>query len=232
MGWFGKRHHRDAAATLISDAPALESLDAAALRAQVRSRLLADLDDVVDLSYARPFAPGLVEALCIDFPNSVATVGAEALCRLALPVDELFEAGRRNTDAEPIEEHGLLAEGARFLTGGSLFIASKAANFGALVPAVIGEAPLGVVFGVPNRELLVYAVLSGPESVQPVNALLHFVDEYTHDSSRLNPGGVLSTELYHWAPDRHVERIGGRGHDGQTLVIEARGAFAAALGAA
>jgi hypothetical protein len=161
----------------------------------------------------------------------VTTIGASAVSELALPVDEVYAYGQRNTDAEPIAEQGEITAGVRYVTGGSLFTASKAANLGALVPSVFGPAPRGLLFGVPNRELIAYTVPDGPESIPAINALVGFVDGFTHDPARVHPGGVLSGDVYFWSPDGGVERVGGRQPDGESLYLDASGPLGAIIGA-
>jgi hypothetical protein len=80
--------------------------------------------------------------LCLDTPTAVLTLSAESLPKLPLSVEELYRQGQTNTDAELFVEHFEVDEVDHGLEGDSFFIASKAANFEALVPSVIGPAPL------------------------------------------------------------------------------------------
>jgi len=80
-----------------------ENLSAEQLRRQVRTRLISDEEtEHEDTSYARPFAPGIVQVLCVDYPQSVATLSAKTLPELPLSLYELYAVGQANTDAEPI----------------------------------------------------------------------------------------------------------------------------------
>ena len=74
--------------------------------------------------------------LCLDTPMAVLTLSAEPLPQLPLGVQELSRQGRTNTDTEPFIEHFEVDEVAHGLEGDSFFIASKAANFGTLVPSL------------------------------------------------------------------------------------------------
>ncbi len=109
------------------DAVPAEQLAEGELRARLRTRLIADVGLAVDLSYGRRFAPGVVEMLCVDHPQTVATLGVNVLAKLSLSLDELFEQGRKNTDAEPIDERLQVDGDVWALAGDSLFIASRVA---------------------------------------------------------------------------------------------------------
>ncbi len=176
----------------------------------IRTRLYpADLD-TEGLSYARPFAEGLVLGLAIDSPTAVATVTTKSLPELGFELDRLFELGQANTDGEAIEEVFDVEEsGCRGFGGESYFIASRAANLSALVDH-IGDAPYGIAFGVPNRHTLVFKVVDKDRWVDIIG-IAQLVDSVTLDDDvEANPGGVLSPNLYYWAPDGTVELLGGR----------------------
>jgi len=107
-----------------------EHLSADELRTQVRTRLVPDTRDEWDgtSTYARPFAPGIVQVLCVDYPQMVTTVSDKTLDKLALPLNELWQYGQANTDAEPIDEQDKLDDHVSLLAGGSFFVASKVAS--------------------------------------------------------------------------------------------------------
>ncbi|MCJ1715735.1 hypothetical protein [Curtobacterium sp. VKM Ac-2922] len=171
--------------------PAAEALSADDLRDRIRVRLLADDSaDPTDLSYARPFAPGLVLALCLDNPTTVTTLSASTLPKLALGVDELFAIGQLRTDDEPVDDRSEIAPGVHVVEGESLFTASKAAN----LPALFGAAPYGTVFTVPNRHLLIAAPISGPESLAAVQSLAGVFAQLI-SSDPHHPGGLVSPHL-------------------------------------
>ncbi len=199
------------------------------LRQRIRTRLLSDVeDDLVDTSYARAFAPGIVQALCVDYPDTVTTLPSSALDSVAMTVDDLFAQGQANTDAEPIGEQFEINEFVKGLTGDSLFIASKAANLGALVPEVTGTAPLGIVFAIPNRSLLLYSVITQDEWINQLMGVVQTADSLSFSPDFHHPGGLVSPYTYYWAPDGTVERIGGRqGEEGgePKLAIAPSGIF-------
>ncbi|MFC8598571.1 hypothetical protein [Isoptericola sp. NPDC057191] len=206
-----------------------EDLPVDELLTRIRTRLFSSADVDCprpgDLSYARPFAEGLVTALCVDYPHTVTTISAEDLAKLPVPVEELFAQGQRNTDAEPVDENAALSVRVRILTGESLFVAARAGNFRALLPEV-GPADQGLLFSVPDRHTILYTVFDGVESIASVNALLRFTATFVNDPEMFHPGGVLSGDVYYWAPDGRVERVGGLADDGHGLELRVTGAFA------
>lgn len=211
------------------DEPDTAQLGPDQVRRQIRTRILpAEGAGPIDLGYARPLAPGLVVALCIDFPQTVTTLGSRQVAELGLPLDELYRFGMANTAGEWIDERAEIQDGVRLLGGGSLFIASKAADMQNLVETVTGPAPHGVLFAVPHRHVLLYAVPTGPELVLSVNSLLRLTVQLAHDGQNPPPGGVLSDDIYFWA-DGAVERIGGFNRETNAFAVEASGRFADVL---
>ncbi|GAB3397691.1 hypothetical protein GCM10027515_02170 [Schumannella luteola] len=198
-------------------------LDAEALRTQIRTRLLADLgpEDPTDLGYARPLAPGLVLALGIDFPDTVATLTGAALGDLAIGLDEAYELGQRNADAEPIDERDALSSEITILVGDSLFIATKVANMEHLVRTEVGPAPHGVIFAVPHRSLIALIVVRDAQSLVAVGQLKAVVDGFASGEYGPLPGGLISPDLYFWF-DGEIERITGNPDLGPGAV-DARG---------
>ncbi|MCL2503698.1 MAG: hypothetical protein FWE94_03695 [Coriobacteriia bacterium] len=210
----------------LKDAPP-ESLGEAELRARIRTRLIdGDYNDEdewgrivglppaetaqTDFPYARKFAPGVIQVLCVDYPQTVRTLDAETLPKMALPADELFDEGQKNTDAEAIDEMSQVDELVSCIAGDSLFTASKAGNFDALVPKVIGPAPMGVIFAIPNRNVLLYSVVKAEDCMERVIAVTNIVDGIGSDPGFNHRGGLVSPYTYYWAPDGTVERVGGR----------------------
>lgn len=195
--------------------PHAEQMPIEQLRVSLRSRLVADVDDEIptDLSYGRPFVPGVVEVLCADYPHSVTTLGRGHVQELPVDLDEAFRIGRANTGAEPIDEVFQAADDVMGLTGTSLFIASKAVDIASLVDGPVGPAPRGLAFALPNRSLLLYTVLSPDDWVRQVAELAQLVDGLVEDPDYFHPGGVVSDAVYYWAPDGRVDLLGGRQTD-------------------
>jgi hypothetical protein len=207
----------------------VKELDREMLLRQIRTRLLADIDDGhLDLSYARPFATGLVVGLCVDYPDTVTTISRPTLEELAVTADELFGIGQKNTNAEQIDEHNRMASGVWMIGGGSLFTASKIIDLDGLIRAKVGPAPDGIVFATPHRELILYVKPEGADFLKAVQSLLGTVDRFAHDPEAYLPGGLLSPLIY-YSCDGVVEPVGGRSGESNTLQIDATGRFGLVL---
>jgi hypothetical protein len=113
--------------------------------------------------------------------------------------------------------------------GESLFIASKAAGFDVVLDRFSGPAPLGVVFAVPHRSLLIYLVPTRPDHLGSIGRMMHVVDQIARDADTTMPGGLLSADLFYRSADGEVERIGGRQPESNELAIDATGRFSAVL---
>jgi len=186
-----------------------EHLSADDLRARVHTRLISDTADEWDntSTYARPFAPGVVQVLCVDYPQMVATLPDKTVDKLALPLVELWQYGQANTDAEPIDEQSELDDHVSLLAGDSFFVASKVANFPVLIRDIIGSAPCGVIFAIPNRSLVLYSVVSPTDGMVQLIAMCQTVGSLVNDSEFVHPGGVISTRVFYWAPEGTIEHI-------------------------
>ncbi len=175
--------------------PTVDDLSYEQLLTRVRTRVLpVDALEMggIDLrTYARPVADDLAAVLCVDFPE---TVGYLDSARAAtLPLDELFAAGQRNTDAEPIDEiaqHGPLT----LVTGESVFTSSKILAMAPLVRQVFGhDAPCGVVFAVPDRHGIIMHPVASPEAVSAIGLMT----QIAHDLYGKSPWSV-SPHTYYW----------------------------------
>lgn len=114
----------------------------AELRSSIRTRItVAD----EGRTYAREFASGLYIALAIDGVTSVQLLSDASVAKSLIDIDELYRLGQANTDAEAVDEVFQLDDDVNGITGESFFIASKVANFPALLD-IIGPAPHGVAF--------------------------------------------------------------------------------------
>ncbi|PCN49674.1 hypothetical protein Csp2054_01670 [Curtobacterium sp. 'Ferrero'] len=216
------RRHFDAMLAARSD-PDVEDLSPDELRQRVRLRLVADVgSDPADLSYARPFAPGVLAVLCVDFPTTVVTLSAGQVRRLPLGLDELFAIGQLNTDDERVEI-AEVAPGLIVAEGESLFTASKAAN----LPAVVGALPHGAVIAVPNRHLLLVAPIRDASSLQAVNALAGALTQVLADPNR-SPGGVVCDRLL-FSRNGETSIVSSTDPETGTLRIEVDERFQAAL---
>jgi hypothetical protein len=196
------------------DATPLEELTADELRVRVRTRILADGEGrpgEPTFHYARPFTTGLMLALCIDFPTTVQFVTDLNLDGLALSLDELYAYGQLNTDQEPIDERFEPIPGIHVIAGDSLFTASKAAN----LPGVFGAAPLGTLFTMPHRHMLIALPITGPETLRAVEQL---VGATMRVLSTPAPGGVLSADVL-FSRDGEVSRVSSIDEEGNVSMV-------------
>jgi len=202
-------------------------MSAVELREQIRTRLIAASPNDASLSYARPFAPGIIQVLCLDHPTMVSVLSDDSLPELALPIDQLWQHGQVNTDNEAIDEQFDIDEFVHALAGDSFFIASKAANFTALVPTVIGPAPLGVAFALPYRHLLLYSVITKADAMVQLVGMSVAAQSICDDPEADHPGGIISCQTYYWAPDGTIEQVTSEGevHGEATTVITPGDAF-------
>ena len=186
--------------------------DADELRQRVRTRIIpANLAANPHLSYARPFPGGLALALCLDFPNTVTTVGNGHLEKYPIGLDELYHYGQINTDNEPIDEHGPCGPFTG-IAGQSLFIASKAAHIASLVSTLHIDAPHGLLFAIPDRSVLLYAPA---DPTSPTHQFVSLVDYLRIDIlQRLHtmPAHILSKDLFYCSPDGTFGTITRSGH--------------------
>lgn len=217
-----------------SDHPAPETLAPDELRPLLRSRLVAEVaGDPSDLSYGRRFAPGVLEVLCLNYPESVLTMPRELVEQLAIGLDEAFAQGRANTDAEPVEERFHVDDSVWGLTGDSMFIASRVTNMARLIADVIGPAPLGVSFAIPNRSLVIYTVMTEEGWRQEATDLIQVLETILTDDDFYHPGGLVSSDIFYWSPEGRIEPLGGPeiGAEGErTLHIRPSDGFLRRLG--
>lgn len=170
-----------------------------ALLASVRSRLLhASL--AAEYAYARSFAPGLIEVLCLDRPTHVEIVSDKTLSPLDCSLDELFARGRRNTAAEPIDEI-LDEDGVRVVLGDSLFIASKPTDMPALLRQLDITAPHGVLVAVPSRSVLLIRPVEPDEALADLVSVAQVAFSALPEDAPGSPNGLVSANVYYWAHD-------------------------------
>jgi hypothetical protein len=175
--------------------------------------------------YALPFAPGLVEVLCLDLPDKVSTVGDDDLGDL--DPTELRAIGRRNLQSERIDERSRPSEGIVLLQGASMFVASQLLN-PEFLPLEVGPAPRGAVVAIPHRHTLFFHAIAGAESAEPISRLGGFVAQIDRDE---RPGGLISPHTCYVPPagaTAGVQQIPQLDDDGRMRIL-ADGAFLEAL---
>lgn len=177
--------------------PPADELTEPALLSEVRTRVQPDtpIDPTMTTNYARPFVGDLAVYLCRDLPTTVETLTDRTV--ESRDLDLLYQAGQRNTDAEPFDTEELPVAGTRAITilqGESFFIASKALNMQNVVDTVLGGAEHGVVFSVPHRHLL---MLHPVANLQSTLALREIIGS-THKQAADAPGGSISPHTFFW----------------------------------
>ncbi|MFF2185487.1 hypothetical protein [Streptomyces sp. NPDC058155] len=146
--------------------------------------------------YTRPVATGLLEALALDLPDSLRLLDDRDVARVGL--EELRSAGRARLVGEPVDHDVVRTDSGatvHLVTGGSMFVASKALVLGDLARTLTGrELPDdGALFTAPSRHFLVFHPLEDQYAVGAVNDLGSFGLGAYQD----NPG-PLSPRIYWW----------------------------------
>ena len=155
----------------------------------------------IDLSYAREFAPGLIEVLALDLGELVRVLRREMLG--ASDLDEAFRIGRANLQYEADGATLFTEEGITIFASDSMFGPSRLLD--PLFDAALAvEAPRGIAFSIPDQQLLEYHAITGEQSIGVVQKL---VESAVRSSREDRPGGLLSSEVFYRSPDGFVQQI-------------------------
>lgn len=173
------------------------------LLTMIRTRIISRAE-AESYEYGRPFGDDLLQVLCLDYPTHVATLQGESVAKLEIPLDALFAQGQRNTNAEPIDEF-FEEDNVHFANGESMFIASKIGDVHALLQQLEIEAPDGLLLAVPNRSLLMYSLPTRDEGLTSLIPIAQLLNTLTPEAGFNPPGGMLSRNVYYWAPDGTFE---------------------------
>jgi hypothetical protein len=146
--------------------------------------------------YVRSASEGLIEALSVDMPDTVALINDDDVARIGL--DELRRTGEANLLAEPVDYNVITSESGgkvHTLSGGSFFVASKALVLAETMHAKAGFAPPedGVMLMVPTRSLLLFYPLRDSTVFDSIQAMVG-IGLQAHDDGP----GQLSRRLYWW----------------------------------
>jgi hypothetical protein len=146
----------------------------------------------------REFAPGIVEMLALDLPDSVAVYdhgNAQALGGFAA----LRDSGIANLEQLAVERLETLqtpGESVFYaLLGDSVYTGSRALLLPGLATSLTGEQPTehGWLMSIPNRHQVTWHFVKDASVVQVINSMCHF----THLGYGDAPGPV-SPHLYWW----------------------------------
>jgi hypothetical protein len=182
------------------DAPdPFEGLTPEAARPRIYARIYerAGIPDLTGFPH-REFAPGLVEMIALDLPDSVMVFNDERVKALG-GYDQLRAWGMESLRREPVERHEVLdlPDGARFhvLLGGSVHTASRALLMPWLAAEVAGEevGRHGWLLSVPNRQQVVWHLVRDVSVIPTLQAMAGFAAAGFGDSP-----GPLSPHVYWW----------------------------------
>jgi hypothetical protein len=159
---------------------------------------------------ARPFAPGLIEAVVVDTPTTVRTITVEEMDEWPVSRDALFVLGRANVRSDgalQVEEQEL-GKGVRVMVlhGWTFYAATHLA----WLDEYLDIGPYGALVAVPSRSLIAahpirargferesggwWGEATGAEMVRAAAAQLH-----AHACQAYEEGpGSLSPHLYWW----------------------------------
>ncbi|WP_158309747.1 hypothetical protein [Microbacterium testaceum] len=193
------------------------------LRSMIRTRLISNQNvrpDEPSFDYARPFADGVVVALCLDLPETVQTISDAGIATAGWDLDELYRWGQENTDRESVDERDVLETGVHILAGESFFVASKATN----LPRAVPVTEFGTVFAIPHRHMLLALPLSRRDPVDGIHHVAAIMQRIVRDPL---PGGLISRDLF-FARDGLVSRVSETDAEG-TVSLLVDGPFQSAL---
>lgn len=164
--------------------------------------------DADELGYARQVAPGLLEVLAVDLPNSVEPLPRGALAGLGR-LHDLLELGRDNLRAL-LAGDGFTARtitGAAgpltLVTGPSYFTASLALVLPDAIERFTGEVDRGdgVLVAVPDRHELLYLVVDHPRAADALDEMFGMA-RWAFDQA----SGPLSPNVF-WVRARRWEQV-------------------------
>jgi hypothetical protein len=191
------------------------------------TRLYEDDGEDRDAFPQRPFAPGLVEMLALDLPETVAVYPISEAQRLG-GEERLRAAGRANLRRDTGGRLERLAGdgGGEFhvLLGESVHTASKALLAPTLFTELTGEEPgeFGWLLSVPNRHQLVWHLIRDIDVIPALQGMFRFTVLGHGDAP-----GPLSPHVYWWNDGRYEQltHIDGSG----TLSVHVGAEFADVL---
>jgi hypothetical protein len=177
----------------------------------------------------REFAPGIVEMLALDLPDSVVVFDHDNAARLG-GWEALRAQGVANLRALPVERlESLQAPGGgqfHALLGESVYTASRAVLLPALATELEGRPPatFGWLMSVPNRHQVAWHVIRDSTVVTALNGLAHFTALGHSDAP-----GPVSPYVYWWNGSTY-EQLTHIDQDG-TISVHAGEAFTDVLNA-
>ncbi|WP_051466549.1 hypothetical protein [Actinomadura oligospora] len=193
----------------------------------LRTRLYQSAADIGGLA-ARPFAPGLIEAVVVDTPTAVRTVTSQEAGGWPVSGDALFMLGRANVRADGplrVDEHDLGQVRVAVLSGWTAYTATHLA----WLEEYLHIGPHGALVTVPNRSLVIVHPLRSSDPSPRVRyraAAIAAHELHSHARNAYEEGpGSLSPHVYWWRAGQ-MDRLDLRYQDGTVVLPEG---FAAAV---
>jgi hypothetical protein len=193
-------HVRRIVASMDNPGGPFADLSAADIAARTYARLYeragvpGNLEDYPHLD----FAPGLIQLLALDLPDTVSVFKREHVDQYGgWPV--LHRYGMTNLGRETVEQFERVRAGEgsfNVLLGDSVYTASRALLMPQLATDVAGETPTdaGWLLSVPNRHQLCWHLIHDLTVIPALNGMAHFTHLGYSDAA-----GPLSPHVYWWS---------------------------------
>jgi hypothetical protein len=145
---------------------------------------------------ARPFAPGLIEAVVVDTPTTVRTVTVEEMDGWPVSGDALFMLGRANVRSDgrlQVDEQDLGGVPVSVLHGWSFYAATHLA----WLEEYVDVGPHGALVIAPSRSLIVAHVIQPRVGYRWTVAAAQELQAQAYQAYEEGPGS-LSPHLFWW----------------------------------
>lgn len=145
---------------------------------------------------ARPFAPGLIEAVVVDTPTTVRTVTVEEMDGWPVSGDALFMLGRANVRADgplQVDEQDLGGVPVSVLHGWSFYAATHLA----WMEEYVEIGPYGAIVVVPSRSLIVTHAIRPRAGYRATLTAARELHAQAYHAYEEGPGS-LSPHLFWW----------------------------------
>ena len=177
----------------------LEDPDFGEVQSQIKVRIFGEdilPPDARAVLITRPVAPGLLAALAIDYPDTVASLNPEIPPKWGRTPDELFELGLSNVRAQDVPDLSVIENSSiRLLSGDSFFVATWVLMLEERMQPVSAHGALVIV---PHRHAVLFQPIVDVSAVKAIGPLLGIADS----QCRQGPGSI-SPSLYWWK-DGHL----------------------------
>lgn len=215
-------HFRRAIAAVTTDTKDLERPTEEVLE-HVYLRLSPADGIPIPLEYAVEIAPGLLQTLAYDRPDSIQFLNDDHV-RLH-GIEALYDAGLSNLSRE-VPDQCLQLDYDVFLLEGSEYVGSLVFVLPWVTQLVVDEPepPDGVLVAMPARNLLLFHVIRDFDQARDALGEMARITAELHDES----SHQVSPRVYWWRPGR-LDSVGH--HDANGLVTYAPDGFLSSLGA-